>query len=93
MRWAYRITSLALLGLALAPLLPIALRVALLVCAVVLAVVDRLAERPKPKRVVKVQPVVAKVGPPLYDHYEIKPPDPFPPTLGVGMFSAPRMRV
>ena len=63
----------------------------LLLGAVALAVVDALPRKAVKRRAVVVPKARSDI--PLYDQYEIKPPEPFPPTLGAGMFSAPRMRV
>jgi len=96
MRWAYRIASVVLLGIALAPLLPLALRVVLLVGAVALALVDLTAERLRPRPATRA--VLAEIpppppGPPRYSDFEIKPPPLLVPQLGVSAFSWPQMRV
>lgn len=106
--WAYRACSLVAVGLALAAFLPVAVRVTLLVGAIMLSLIDSavaflpeqrfpLYEIEVPETVEQLEEPEPEVEPPPFEDQTIVtviPPQPNnPPTLGDGAFSSPRMRV
>lgn len=70
----------------------VGLVIVLALVAYLLYAVHRLTKALKPPTREPVAEPAPK-GPPRFDQYEIKPPDPFPASLGLCMFTAPRMHV